>query len=589
MTINSIPMSQIIGTLPSVLGAGGNELSLNGVLLTTDTSIPIGVAVPFSSSTNVDNWFGVNAPEAILAGNYFEGFTGADSLPGTLYYFQYNETAVSAYLRGGNLTAVPLTALQGFSGGLNVTVDGRALTSANINLASATSYSNAATLIQTGLQTTGNSWSGTLTTNTTTTVTINSTTGGILHIGDILVGTDIPGGATIVSFGTYTTTAGTGTVVINIAATGSVGPEAGSVTYLPTVTYDALRQAFVVTSPTTGVTSSVGFASGSLSADILLTQATSAVQSIGAAAATPTSALNALVASTQNWVSFSHVFSVTTAVALGFALWVSENSPAGQERFIYVEWDADTADDTSNPPSGASFGAQVIAAAYNGVVPIYDLTSGTKAAAVMGWIASIDFTETNGRITFAFKGQAGLVPDVTNAAIADALAGPPPYGNNQGNGYNFYASFGTAAEIFQWFMPGSMPGAWKWLDPYVNQIAMNADFQLALAVLAGSVKSIPYNTAGKNIIRGALSDTITKYLNFGAIQPGVVLSASQIQAVNIAAGMKIDTVLSAVGYYLQILDASPTVRGLRGAPPMNFWYTDGGSVQNLLLATIDVQ
>jgi hypothetical protein len=90
-------------------------------------------------------------------------------------------------------------------------------------------------------------------------------------------------------------------------------------------------------------------------------------------------------------------------------------------------------------------------------------------------------------------------------------------------------------------------------------------------------------------LRSTLLDPITKYINFGAIQPGVQLSASQAQQVNTAAGAKIDGVLSTVGWYLQILPATAQVRGIRGSPPMKFWYTDGGSIQSLLLATIDVQ
>jgi hypothetical protein len=596
--MTSIPMSNLIGSVPSVLGTGGNPLSPNGVFLTTDPSIPIGVAQSFPNAAAVQAWFGVNAPEPILAGVYFTGFENADAIPGQVFFFQYNEAAVSAYLRGGSLSGLSLTQLQALTGTVIVAVDGRTVTSANINLASATSYANAATLIQTGLQTTGNVWTGTLTTtNTSETVTIDTTTTGILHIGDVLVGADIPVGATITAFGTYTPTAGTGTVIISIAATGAAGPSAGSVTYLPTVTYDSLRKAFVIESPTTGATSTIAYATGTLSAGIFLTQATGAVLSQGAAAATVPGALNALVDSTQNWVTFTFVTDPDGGAnpstnKLAAALWTSQNSPAGQERFLYVEWDAVTADDTSNPPNGNSFGYLLEQAGYSGTMPNYDLTAGQKAAFVMGALASVDTTVTGGRITLAYKGQAGLVPDVTNASVAAALAGTPTQGVGYGQGgnfYNFYGSFATANETFQFLQAGSMPGPWLWVDPYFNQILMNADFQLALATLETQVKSLPYNTAGLTLLRNTLDVPIQKYVNFGAIQPGVQLSASQAQQVNAAAGVKIDGVLSTVGYYLQILQASATVRGLRGSPPMKFWYTDGGSIQSLLLATIDVE
>lgn len=587
----SIPMSSVIGTFPSVLGAGGNPLSLNGVALTNDPSIPIGVAQPFVVGA-ADDWFGANSPEAVFANKYFGGFIGADSLPSVIYFYQYNEAAVAAYLRSGRGfgTAITLDDLQGFSGTLIVTVDGEVVTSPNIDLSTATSFTNAATLIQAGLRTVGGIFTGTgsLVTGTPT-LTINTTTSGVLHIGDPVVGVDIPNGTTILAFGTYTPLAGVGTVTLSANASATIGPEAITVSSAVSVTYDSVREAFVITSPTTGVASSVGFASGTLAADIELTQATGAVKSIGAAAATPAAAMNAVVRSTQNWASFSTVFEATLPEALGFADWVSNASPAGQERFIYAEWDSDTANDTTNPPNGESFGALATAAEFNGVIPIYDLSAGQHAAFVMGFVASIDFNAANGSATLAFKGQAGLPVDVTDEDTAVALGGPLNGLGGRGNGYNYYGAFATSAQGFNWMQRGTMPGSWKWVQPYVNQIAMNADFQLALAELESNVKSIPYNTAGYNLIRGALLDTVTKYLNFGAIRPGVPLSASQAQQVNLAAGAKIDGILSTVGWYLQILPATAETRGLGASPPMKFWYTDGGSIQSLFLGTIDVQ
>jgi hypothetical protein len=107
-------------------------------------------------------------------------------------------------------------------------------------------------------------------------------------------------------------------------------------------------------------------------------------------------------------------------------------------------------------------------------------------------------------------------------------------------------------------------------------------------VLLTTVKSLPYNNNGYGMIRGACLPVITQALNFGSIQPGVALSASQAASVNAAAGVAIDTTLENVGWYLQIQPASPQVRGNRTSPPMTFWYTDGGSIQKLNLASIDI-
>jgi len=39
---------------------------------------------------------------------------------------------------------------------------------------------------------------------------------------------------------------------------------------------------------------------------------------------------------------------------------------------------------------------------------------------------------------------------------------------------------------------------------------------------------------------------------------------------------------------LQVLDPGAQVRGNRGTPVINFWYTDGGAVQQITLASIDI-
>ena len=214
------------------------------------------------------------------------------------------------------------------------------------------------------------------------------------------------------------------------------------------------------------------------------------------------------------------------------------------------------------------------------MVAVYDTTGGTLAAFICGTTASIDFTATGGRITYAFKGQTGIVPQITDASVAANLTG---------NGYNFYASYATAAQGFNMLQTGKISGTWKWIDAYVNQIYLNSQFQLALMVLLTSVKSLPYNQQGYGMIRGALQAPIVEGLNFGSIQPGVALSQAQAASVNSAAGAKISDTLQNVGYYLQILPASAQTRGNRASPPMTFWYTDGGSIQKLNLASIDIQ
>jgi Protein of unknown function (DUF3383) len=508
----SISANRYVSAIPNVLRTGGNPLSPNAVFVTENQSIPVGTVQGFPNVTAVENWFGPEAPESILANVYFSGYSQANSLPGILYFAQFNPGAIPGYLRGGALTGVTLTELQGLSGSLTIVIDGVSHVSEAINLASASSFTNAAALIQTGVQ-----------------------------------------------GGTPSTTA--------------------------TVTYDSLRNAFVITSSTTGASSSVVYpTTDSLATGLLLTSATGAIEAPGAAAGVPASIMNGIVEAQQNWVSFLTVTDPDAGaepptVKLEFAAWVTGASPAGQERFVYVAWDSDQAPAASDDAT-SSFGAIIEAGDYNGVHVVWDQTAGQKAAFVCGTTASLDTTETNGRITYDYKSQAGLVADVTSDTIAENL---------EANGYNFYGDAANSTNTWLFYQPGSVSGAWLWLDEYVDQILMNADFQTALIALLTSVKSIPYNNTGYALLRSACLPVIAKYLNFGAIQAGVELSQTQAQEVNTAAGVVIAPTLESLGWYLQILPASAQTRGNRTSPPMTFWYTDGGSVQQITLASIDVQ
>jgi hypothetical protein len=444
-------------------------------------------------------------------------------------------------------------------------------------------------LIQTGLQTTGNKFSGTATcVATSPTVTIVSTVSGSLAVGDNLVMTGVPAGALITAFGTYTTGTGTGTVTLGVnATTTEASAEAATVTLLPTVTYDALRQAFVITSPTTGATSTISFAAtGALATGLLLTSATGAVTSQGAAASTPASIMASVISQTQNFAPFMTVAEQTLANKEAFAAWVQTTT----SRYLYVCQDSDP--NALIAGNTTCFGYVNTAAGNTGVMPVYDNSgTGVIAALQCAIAASINFQAENGRTTAAFRGQSGLTPQITNQTT---------YNNLVANGYNCYAQFATSTAQFQLNQPGQVSGPFQWFDTYVDQIYLNSQFQQALLSLMVNVPAVPYVSRGYNLIRSALvgnaatgtsppTGPIEAALYFGSIVAGVTLSASQSAALNAATNDPNATAtIQNTGWYLQILDPGAVVRGGRGSPVINFWYTDGGSVQKISMSSVDV-
>lgn len=152
----SIPASEIVKVIPNVIGAGGSALDLSGLFLTDSGRVPAGTVASFASQAAVAAYFGALSTEATLATVYFGGFDGATQVPGAMLFAPFWTANAKAFLRGGSLAGMTLAQLQAVpSGALTLNIDGTAVTSGTINLSAASSFSNAASLIQTAIATSG--------------------------------------------------------------------------------------------------------------------------------------------------------------------------------------------------------------------------------------------------------------------------------------------------------------------------------------------------------------------------------------------------------------------------------------------------
>lgn len=282
---------------------------------------------------------------------------------------------------------------------------------------------------------------------------------------------------------------------------------------------------------------------------------------------------------------------------LAFAAW--NNSVPDQ--FLYAMWDTDVAPTLSAAATGSAGYIVTTSLQYEGVVPIYEPTGEADyghASFLMGAIASMNFSQTNGRTNLKFRTQAGLLPSVTSETVAANLGSGKTNGQN---GYNCVGAVATAAEQLIYWRNGQISGKFLWIDSYIDQIWLNAEMQLALLNLLTTVGSIPYNPAGFNLVTTALTggaaapislppaSPVASALNFGAIRPNVALSSTQAEEVNVAAGIDIASILSTRGWYLQVLAPTADVRAARGSPVCNFWYTDGQSINTITLDSIEIQ
>lgn len=143
----SIPASDIVNILPAALSAGGNSLSLNSVVFAADAKLPI---KEYFDEDAVGDDHGKESKAFKFAQTYFNGFKGSTIKPNSIFIAEYVTAEKSALLIGRSLRSTQLPEIKKIKGALEVTIDG-VKKSGSVDLAEATSFSNAAELIATAL------------------------------------------------------------------------------------------------------------------------------------------------------------------------------------------------------------------------------------------------------------------------------------------------------------------------------------------------------------------------------------------------------------------------------------------------------
>lgn len=143
----SIPASDIVNINANVLSAGGSQLAMNGVFLTSSSLMTTNQLLSFASANDVAEFFTFASDEYLMAVKYFNGYSIAQSKPGQLYFYKVGDVATSAHLDSG-LVDYTVGTMNGFlAEQLTLTVDGVTSTSSVIDLSTATTFAEAATLI----------------------------------------------------------------------------------------------------------------------------------------------------------------------------------------------------------------------------------------------------------------------------------------------------------------------------------------------------------------------------------------------------------------------------------------------------------
>lgn len=495
--MSTIPASYIVAINPRLIPAGGTDLEFNGLFLTENDMIPADAPLmAFTSADTVAAFFGETSPEYSAAALYFLGYNNSFSKPRRLMFGRRISAAAGAWLRGAKFNGTLADFADMAAGTLNITINETEIALTGLDFTSVTSFSAAATVLQTAIAT-------------------------------------------------------------ELAST--------------TVTYSSLTGSFQINSPGTGATETITYASGTAADLMNLTENAGAVMSQGSDVLTQSANMNAIKAQSQNWVCFTTLYTADDTEHLGLAQWASNQ---GTE-YLYVGW---TNDPRLMVQGGTSdIASQIDAAEYGANNLVYDNVN--VAAFVMACAASINWERFQGVINFAFKhidGLSATVTDETTAALLDA------------KGVSYIGKFATRNDDFTFLYQGKMNGKFGYIDTFINTIWLKNVMQVSVMNGLSNNGRVPYNERGYALIRAWLQDPVNRAVNNGCIDPGVVLSESQKAQIFNETGKDLTTELWTMGYAILVEDAGAAVRVGRNSPNISVYYTYGGSVNRIEVASTAV-
>lgn len=334
-----------------------------------------------------------------------------------------------------------------------------------------------------------------------------------------------------------------------------------------TLEFSSQFNAFIIKGVTVGATATLSVPTGDV-ATALGFNAETAVISDGQGANTMTQSMKNLVDGFTNFVTFTTLTEPTDAEALELAQWATTNYNAGV-LYLYVCWDTSKANYDPNNTSVISEQLQL-----ENIGATCVCFGVTMASFIMGVTASIAWDQANSTITYAFKHLSGFGANVDKTSYANAL---------DKHKVLYMGNFATRNDNFILSYNGAMLGEWDWLDAYINAVWLCNALQVQLMAMIETANRIPYNENGYAKIRSNCKDIINRAINNGVIDLGVNISDAQKAELTTLLGGDYSDEIKNNGYYLQIVDATASIRQARNTPSINLVYTYGGSVHKLVV------
>ena len=143
----TIGANQIVSVPPRVINAGGTDLEITGLLLTSNPLCVFPGTLAYTSAAAVGAYFGLDSAEYNAAQKYFLGYDNSFAKPRRLHFARLVSSAIAGSLIGG--TAASVDELKAVTAGsLTISVDGSKKTVTTLDLSEISTQSDAAVALQ---------------------------------------------------------------------------------------------------------------------------------------------------------------------------------------------------------------------------------------------------------------------------------------------------------------------------------------------------------------------------------------------------------------------------------------------------------
>ena len=277
-----------------------------------------------------------------------------------------------------------------------------------------------------------------------------------------------------------------------------------------TVAYDAVNGRFIVTSATTGATSSVSFATApatgvDVSSLFRLKVTDNGYTIVGSAAETAAAAVQAIANISSDWYGLYIAASVQPDNTSNLAV-AAFIEGSGLSRIFGITTQATAVLDSAQTTDLAS---QLKALGYKRTFIQYSSSNIHAAASIFGRAFTVNFDGSNTTLTIKFKQEPGVVAENITASQAAALTSKH---------CNVFVKYNNDTNIIQ---QGVMVNGYFFDEVHGTDWLQNAVQTAVYNLLYTSPTKIPQTDSGINVILATITQVLEQSVVNGLVAPGV--------------------------------------------------------------------